>query len=63
MALEHIDVVQLQPLQAVLHGVEDVLATEPVLVDVADRVWVDIRREALADALLDFEVDLEVGFG
>ena len=46
-----------------LHGVEDVLATEPVLVDVADRVRVDIRREALADALLDFEVDLEVGFG
>ena len=56
--LQHIDIVQLQTLQAVLHGVEDVLATEPVLVDVADRVRVDIRREALANALLDLKVDL-----
>ena len=35
------------------------LAAQTVLVDIADRVRVDVRREALVDVALDFGVQLQ----
>ena len=60
MALQNVDVIELQPLQARLHGVEDMLAVQPLLVDdashrllVEDGVRAKIGRDGEVELMCD----------